>query len=90
VHQLFIDFKKAYDSVSRETFYNILMEFGISMKLARLIKTCRSETCSIFRVGKHLSDMFPIWNGLKQSLTLPKLLFILALEYGIRVQVNQD
>ena len=28
VHQLFIDFKKAYDSVRREALYNILIEFG--------------------------------------------------------------
>jgi hypothetical protein len=27
VHQLFIDFKKAYDSVRREALYNILIEF---------------------------------------------------------------
>jgi hypothetical protein len=27
VHQLFIDFKKAYDSVRREVLYNILIEF---------------------------------------------------------------
>jgi hypothetical protein len=29
VHQLFIDFRKAYDSVRREVLYNILIEFGI-------------------------------------------------------------
>jgi hypothetical protein len=40
VHQLFIDFKKAYDSVRRELFYNILIAFGIPMKLVRLVKTC--------------------------------------------------
>jgi hypothetical protein len=38
VHELFIDFKKAYDSVRREVLYNILMEFGIPMKLVRLVK----------------------------------------------------
>jgi hypothetical protein len=38
VHQLFIDFKKAYDSVRREVLYNILIEFGTPMKLVRLIK----------------------------------------------------
>jgi sorting nexin-29 len=27
VYQLFIDFKKAYDSVRREVLYNILIEF---------------------------------------------------------------
>jgi hypothetical protein len=40
VHQIFIDFKKAYDSVKRETLYNILLEFGIAKKLVRLIKVC--------------------------------------------------
>jgi hypothetical protein len=29
VHQLFKDFKNAYDSVRREVLYNILIEFGI-------------------------------------------------------------
>jgi hypothetical protein len=33
VDQLFLDFKKAYDSVRREILYNILIEFGIPMKL---------------------------------------------------------
>jgi hypothetical protein len=28
VHQLFIEFEKAYDSVKREVFYNILIKFG--------------------------------------------------------------
>ena len=69
MHQLFIDFKKAYDSVRREVLYNILIEFGITMKLARLLKMCLTETYmySRVRVGKHLYDMFPIRNGLKQG-----------------------
>jgi hypothetical protein len=32
VHQLFIDFKKAYDSVRRKALYNILTEFGKANK----------------------------------------------------------
>jgi hypothetical protein len=46
VHQLIIDFKKAYDSVKREVLYNILLEFGIPKKLVRLIKMRLNETCS--------------------------------------------
>jgi len=44
VHQLFIDFKTAYDSVRREALYNILIEFGIPRKLVRLIKMCLKRT----------------------------------------------
>ena len=91
MHQLFIYFNKAYDSVRREALYNILIEFGIPKKLVRLIKMCLTETYSRVRVGKNLSDMFPIRNGLKQGDSLSPLLSNFALEYVIRrVQVNQD
>jgi hypothetical protein len=52
VHQQFIDFKKAYDSDRREVLYNILIEFGVPMKLVRLPKMCLNETYSKVRIGK--------------------------------------
>ena len=73
--QLFIDFKKDYDLVRRDFLCNILIEFGIPMKLVRLIKMCLTETYSRVQVGENLSDMFPIRNGLKQGDALSPLLF---------------
>ena len=50
-----------------------------------------NETYSRVRVGKHLSAVFPIKNGLKKGDALTSLLFNFALEYVIRrLQVNQD
>jgi hypothetical protein len=63
VHQLFVDFKKAYDSVRREVLYNILIEIGIPKKLVRPIKRCLNETYSKVRIRKHLSDSFHIQNS---------------------------
>jgi hypothetical protein len=79
VHQLFTDFKKAYDSVRRKVLYKILIEFGILRKLARLIKMSLTETYSRVRVGENVSDRSPIRNGLKQGDALSPLLFNFAL-----------
>jgi hypothetical protein len=54
-------------------------------------KKCLTETYGRGRVGKNLSDIFPIRNGLKQVDVLSLLLFSFALEYAIRrFQVIQD
>jgi hypothetical protein len=45
---------------------------------------CLNETYSKVHIGKHLSDSFPIQNGLKQGDALSPLLFNFALEYAIR------
>jgi len=44
--------KKSDDSVTRDVLNIILIQFGIPMKLVRLIKMCITETCSIVRVDK--------------------------------------
>jgi len=64
--------------------YNILIESGIQVKLVRLIKVCLNETYGRVQVGKHLSNVFPIKNDLKQGDALSPLLFNTALEYTIR------
>jgi hypothetical protein len=90
VHQLFIDFKKAYDSFRQEVLFSILIEFGVPMKLVRLTKMCLNETYNKVCIGKHLSDNFPVQSGLHHGDALLPLLFNFPLEYACRkVQDNQ-
>jgi hypothetical protein len=69
VHQIFVDFKKAYDSVRREVLYNILIEFGVPMEPVRLIKMFLNETYSKVRMGNwflmmpSIATMFQYFNS---------------------------
>jgi hypothetical protein len=62
--------------------YNIVIAFGILMNRVRLIKMCLTETYTRVRIGKHMSDMVFIRNGLKQGDALSPLLFNFTLEYA--------
>jgi hypothetical protein len=83
VTRLFMEFKETYDSFRRDVFYNILIEVGVCMKLFSLIKMCLTETYTRVRVGKSLSDMCPIRNGLNEGGALSPLLFTFDLEYAL-------
>jgi hypothetical protein len=54
------------------------------MKIVRLIKMGLNEAFSKVHIGKHLSDSFPIQNGLKQGDALSSLFFNSVLVYAVR------
>jgi hypothetical protein len=62
---MFTDFKRPCDSVRKDVIYNNLIEFGKPIQVLQLIKMNLCEKYSRVRVGKYLSDVFPITNVLK-------------------------
>jgi len=91
VHQLYIDFKKAYDSIKRERMFEILIRLGIPKKLVNLVQVCLKDTRSRVKIGNQMSETFNIHNGLKQGDALSHLLFNLVLEYAIKeIQKSED
>ena len=50
IHQLYIDYKQAYDTINRIELVEIMKEFGIPMKLVRLVKITLVNTNSKVKI----------------------------------------
>jgi hypothetical protein len=64
-------FQKACDLCRRKVVYDIVIEFDIPMKLVGLIKMFLNIVCRKVCIGKHLSFVFPVENGLQLDTLLP-------------------
>lgn len=85
IHQLFIDFKQAYDSINRNALWKAMAEFGIPAKYIRMVKATLTRARSCVRVQGDLSNTFEISSGVRQGDGLSSLLFNIALEKVIRM-----
>jgi len=50
IHQLYIDYKQAYDSINRAELVEIMKEFGIPLKLVRLVGMILTNTNSKVKI----------------------------------------
>jgi hypothetical protein len=87
--QVFVDFRKAYDSIHRNSLYNIMEEFGFPNKLINLTKLAMEGVKYQVRVDNTMSEAFGVETGLKQGDALSPLLFNIALEKAVRVLQNE-
>lgn len=84
IHQLYIDYKTAYDSVKQKEIWKTMEHFRIPPKLGRIIRATIEGTKSRCRIGNQLSEEFEIRKGVKQGDVLSPLIFNLVLEKAIR------
>jgi hypothetical protein len=90
VHQIFVDFKQAYDKINREKLYKIMLYFGIPEKLIRLRKVTMEDSAFYINIQTELTEP-TTRNGLKQGDGLAPLVFNIVLEYVIRKSnINTD
>lgn len=67
MHQLFLDYKQAYDSVNRQYLYKTLKELGVPMKIVRLVQMTMAQTVGKVLVSGSTSREFSINRGLRQG-----------------------
>lgn len=80
----FVDFKKAYDSIDRQTLFNTLKEYGVDGKTLRLIQQTLTETTAKVKFMGEISEPFNIKTGVRQGDGLSPLLFNIVLDKIVR------
>jgi len=90
LHQLFIDFKQAYDSINKGKLMIILEEFKTPRKLINLTGMTLRNTSGRFKVQNMMTEEFAINKGLRQLDALSTQLFNVVLEKVMRhIQINK-
>lgn len=91
-YAFFVDFKAAFDRVSRKALVYKLHTLGVSSKFVKFIECIYGNTQSAVWSGEHLSKSFSTETGVKQGCLLSPLLFALylndlhdCLEGGIQI-----
>ena len=75
-----VDFEKAFDSVRRESLWNIMRSYGIPGKMVRVIADIYEDfECAVID-GSETSDWFKIKPGITQRCVMSGFLFLLALD----------
>ncbi|CAG5083519.1 Similar to Transposon TX1 uncharacterized 149 kDa protein (Xenopus laevis) [Cotesia congregata] len=76
-YSLFVDLRRAFDSVPHDKLWSKLYSLGLSPKLLNVIKALYDVTCMQVRVNGELSKPIDITSGVLQGETLSPILFVL-------------
>ena len=87
---VFIDFKKAFDSVDREKMLEILSAYGIPNEIIQAIKVMYIDTYAQVITPDGMTDSFLINAGVLQGDPLAPFLFIVCLDYALRTALRES
>ena len=72
---MFVDLKKAYDSVPRNALWTVLAKCGVPFTMLTIIRSFHDGMQAGVRVGSTVTDSFEVRNGLRQGCTMAPVLF---------------
>jgi hypothetical protein len=85
----FVDFEKAFDSVSRKLLWPVLIKNGIRGKLYKCVRSMYKEVKARIRSGGKLSDYVNCTSGVKQGDVCSPILFSLFVnELALEIMEN--
>ncbi len=75
VYAIFIDLKKAYDSVDREALWKVLEAYDLPPKINRILQNLYDGNQAAVKLRGKKSEWFPLNSGVKQGCVISPLLF---------------
>ena len=85
----FIDFEKAFDSLHRNSLWDIMKLYGIPGKIIRIIQILYQECECAVLDGDQTSEWFQVKTGVKQGCVMSGFLFLLAIDWIMHETTSQ-
>ena len=86
----FIDFSKAFDSISRTRMEEVLYNYGLSTKIVTAVMSMYSGTAARVVTADGCSADFQVEAGVLQGDTLAPYLFVIVVDYVLRAAIPDD
>ena len=87
---VFVDFRKAFDSVSRKCIPKVLKAYNVPEKLVNAVCALYKDTTASVLTSDGPTDDFSTTSGVLQGDTLAPFLFILVLDWVLRISLPDD
>lgn len=84
LHLLFIDYSKAFDSVSQDQLFNIMEKMGFPGHIINLLKSLYTNQAAVIRWNNSHSEQFYLSKGVRQGCILSPYLFNIYTEQVMR------
>ena len=84
IYSHFVDFEKAFDSVNRESLWNIMKSYGIPSKMRRANKGIyEGFKCAVME-ERETTEWFELRTGVKQGCVMSGFLFLLVIDWVMK------
>jgi hypothetical protein len=85
IHNIFIDYTHAFDSVKRNKIIECLFQYHVPVKLIRLIKLTLEKTRAKVKVNNKFTEEFQVEYGVKQGDPLSAMLFSMVIDVILKI-----
>ena len=88
IYMAFVDYRKAFDSISHRRLWEVLNRIGISRKTVTALKSLYEHQKATVKADNEMSDWFKIGKGVRQGCVISPVLFNLYSEEAMRHSVD--